>query len=76
MKSLKVGESHSWDKGKFANLELQWADSTNPGMGTVSVKLGNGAATSFTVPQAAIDVNQQAGKLTNNTTKTIQYELS
>lgn len=42
----------------------------------MSVKVGNAAATSYAPPKADINVNQQAGKLTNNTDKTITYTLS
>lgn len=76
MSTLKSGDSSSWDKGQFTKLELAWADQTNPGTGKVSVKLGDGAATSYSVPQADIAIDKQAGKLTNNTDKTIQYTLS
>lgn len=43
---------------------------------TVSVIVGDDDAHSYDVPQANIAVDRKSGKLTNNTTKTINYTLS
>lgn len=72
--TLKPNDSTSWDKNKYASLEVDWADSHNPGTGKVSVRLGD-SAMSYAVPNN-VDVDNKSGKLTNNTTKTISYTLS
>lgn len=77
MGTLKSGTSHSWEANDgYSKLSLDWAGGT-AGTGTVSVKIpASGGATSYNVPQTNIAVNQQSGKLTNNTSKTIEYTLS
>lgn len=74
--SLKSGYSHKWDKNLYTKLGFGWADSKNPGEGKVSVIVGDDAANSYPVPQANIAVDKMYGKLTNNTSKTINYTLS
>ena len=75
MATLKAGASHPWKAAdKYTKLAFDWVSTA--GTGTVSVKIGDGAATSYPVPQANIAFNQEAGKLTNNTDKTIEYTLS
>ena len=76
MATLTSGNSHNWDKNLYSKLEFDWADSKNPGEGTVSVIVGDAAANSYSVPQANIAVDRKSGKLTNNTSKTINYTLS
>jgi hypothetical protein len=72
--TLASGKSHLWDKNSFAKLEVSWAGPA--GTGSVSVKQ-DGAATSYNVPNNNIAlVKAQAGKITNNTDKTISYTLS
>ena len=74
--TLKSGNAHSWKKNTYSELSFDWADVRNPGTGDCSVKLGD-AATSYSVPQASLAITKSlAGKLTNNTDKTISYKLS
>lgn len=78
MATLEKNESHPWkSKDKFTKLSFSFADSKyQPGeKEKVSVKLGD-RATSYTVPQTALDISGQDGKITNNTEKTINYTLS
>jgi rhizosphere induced protein len=71
--TLQAGKSHPWEASdRYDHLSFDWAGGA--GNGKVSVKIDD-AATSYTVPQADIAVNKQAGKLTNNTDKTISYKL-
>jgi hypothetical protein len=72
--TLASNASHSWAARSYSTLSFDWAGTA--GSGKVSVKLGDAAATSYAPPKAGINVNQQAGKLTNNTDKTITYTLS
>ena len=76
MATLASNKSHSWEKNSHTKLEFSWPDPNKPGDGKVSVKLGDAPAHSYSVPQADIAVDNKAGKLTNNTTKTINYTLS
>ena len=76
MATLAQGSSHPWDKNKYSTLAVDWVDPVNPGTGSVSVKLGDDAAKSYSVPRAGIAVQNKAGKLTNNTDKTINYTLT
>lgn len=76
MATLKSGDSHKWEENLYTKLEFNWADPKNPGEKTVSVIIGDGIAHSYSVPQANIAVGKKSGKLTNNTTKTINYTLS
>jgi hypothetical protein len=76
MPTLAQGKSHSWDRNNYSTLAVSWPDPTNPGTGKVSVRLGDDAATSYSVPRAGIAIQQKAGKLTNNTDKTISYTLT
>jgi hypothetical protein len=76
--SLKSGDRHTWKKGLYTKLAFDWADSTNPGGkdDKVSVIIDDAAADPYSVPQANIAVDKKDGKLTNNTSKTINYTLS
>ncbi len=75
MPSLAAGKTTTWDKNQYSRLSFDWAGPA--GSGTVSVKIGEGAATSYSVPQANLAIDRtQKGKLTNNTDKTINYTLS
>ncbi|HEV2913164.1 MAG TPA: hypothetical protein VGX92_07600 [Pyrinomonadaceae bacterium] len=75
MPTLSSNSNTTWDKNKVKSVSFDWADKRNPGTGKVSVKLGD-AARSYDVPQTSVAVDNQAGSLTNNTTKTISYTLS
>ena len=75
MATLSAGSSHTWDKNQYSSLSFDWADPRNPGTGKVSVKVGD-SITPYSVPRAGIAVDRKAGKLTNNTDKTINYTLS
>lgn len=74
MPVLKPNKTHKWDKNKVNKLSFDW--SGTEGEGTVSVLIGDGAATSYTVPQTDIAVDRKKGKLTNNTGGNIEYTLS
>lgn len=76
MASLSVNKTHKWNKSDgFATLSLAWANPSDPGTGSVSVKIGD-IISSQTVPQTDIAVNKEGGKITNNTSKTINYTLA
>lgn len=74
--TLRPGESHPWTSSKFTRLSLRWATGVNGGDGTVGVQIGDAAETWYIVPQDNIAVNGEAGRLTNNTDKTISYTLT
>jgi hypothetical protein len=78
MATLNPNDPHPWmASDQFTKLSFKWADTNNPGTGTVSVIIGDAAATSYDVPQVNIQLDaKKKGKLTNNTTKTIDYTLS
>jgi len=71
--TLRDGDSHPWAARTYDHLSFDWVSTV--GTGKCSVKLGDDAATSYSVPQADIAVNQKSGKLTNNSGKTIKYKL-
>jgi hypothetical protein len=76
VKTLKEGKSHDWvATDKYSTLALNWARGVQDGNGKVNVTIGK-ATTEYKVPQANIAVSQQAGKMVNNTDKTIEYTLS
>lgn len=70
--TLAPNKTHKWDKGAYKSLSFKWAGPA--GEGTCSVKIGE-KAESLLPPKDGIDLNEQGGSLTNNTTKTIQYTL-
>jgi hypothetical protein len=71
--TLRAGTGHPWEASdQYEHLSFDWAGAE--GKGTCSVKIGD-QATSYPVPQADIGVDKKAGKLTNNTDKTISYKL-
>lgn len=72
--TLKSGEKHTWTKHQYTKLSFKWAGPA--GVGACSVKLGDAAATSYSVPRADLQVGGHAGTLTNNTDRTISYELA
>ncbi|WP_433936599.1 hypothetical protein AB3662_18155 [Sorangium cellulosum] len=73
--TLRPGAKHAWGKNEYAKLSFDWADKKNPGTGTCSVKIGEEAARSVAPPQVGINVDRKAGSLTNNTDRTISYQL-
>lgn len=77
MADLKEGKSHKWEKNLYTTLAFDWADRKNPGGkdDKVNVSIGKDA-NEYPVPQANIAVDKKDGKLTNNTSKTINYTLS
>lgn len=74
---LIASKTTSWEADeKFNTLSFSWADPKNPGTGQVSVKIPkDGSASSQNVPKEKINVENQSGSITNNTTKTINYKL-
>jgi hypothetical protein len=74
--TVAANQFTNWtDKDNFTKLSFDWVTPKNPGTGTVSVKIGDGVASSKSVPTANIAVNKSGGKITNNTDKTISYTL-
>jgi len=78
MATLRDNDSHSWAKNTYSKLSFKWAGTAPVSPGTVSVKNPkDGAATSYSVPQANIALTKSKdGKLTNNAGATIDYTLS
>lgn len=70
--TLKAGSSHPWAARTFNHLSFDWAGVH--GNGKCSVKIDD-TTTSYAVPQQDIQLNGEAGKLTNNTDRTITYKL-
>ncbi|MBU8898837.1 hypothetical protein KRR26_24815 [Corallococcus sp. M34] len=72
--TLAANASTSWEKNTSTSLSFDWADPRNPGTGSCSVRIGD-SAQSLPPPREGIDLESKAGKLTNNTTRTIRYTL-
>ncbi len=71
--TLKANEVHPWKKNTFSTLTFAWSGTA--GTGQVSVTI-DGTAASYKVPQNALALAKKAGKIVNNTDKTITYTLT
>jgi hypothetical protein len=73
MPTLASNSRTTWEKNKHDKVEFKYSGAA--GTGKVSVKQ-EGAAESKDVPGHVDLIRSQAGSLTNNTDKTIEYTLS
>ena len=77
MDTLAVNKTHNWGKNTFSKITLKWSNENGTKTGSVSLTIGDNAASSKVPPALDIAIDKrETGKIVNNTSQTITYTLS